>query len=100
MRISQSPGPNFFSRASGGDEGIIIRNPVLAVFADCARGSVLLEIGDYSKNLAHKRVEPLRIRANIALLLTRSTVARPDIHHAPIGVAAFRSGIEDHVPHG
>ena len=44
--------------------------------------------GTMRQNLADERVEPLGIDAAVVALVARTGIARAEIHHPPIGVAA------------
>ena len=88
MRIAQAVRPDLLARALDRRERVVVGDPVAAVLADRARRRVLAQVGDDAEDLADERVEPLRVQAAAVALLAGLRVAGPEVHDAPVRIAA------------
>src|SRR5690349_25160503 len=97
MRIAETHRPYFLPRTLRGDERIVVWNAVASVLAHHAGRRLFPEVGNDPQNLPAQVIEPLRREATNVFLLAGTRVPDPDVHDAPVRIAAMGGRVERHL---
>ena len=101
VRVAETVGPDFGTRALGLHERVVVGDAIAAILAYRARRRLFVQIGNDADDLADEVVEPLRVVAyrDDARLAGRA-VAHFAVQHPPVGIAGARERIERDLAHG